>query len=103
MIFANAFDINQRLFDFYDTHFDLGYGHEVINQRVDTLAVGLDGLNKTCRIFMITEGAVKQGVGKALDRCNRGLQLMRYIGDKVFSDLFEFFDVSYIVEHSDKA
>lgn len=48
---------------------------------------------KSGSVFFIFECAVKKGIGKALNRRDWRLYFMWYIGYKVLSDLFQFFDL----------
>ena len=70
-----------------------GQCQQVIDDRGKTISLPGNDIKKTGEIIRIVLGALDQRLGKSLDGCNRGLEFMRYVGDKLPAQVFQPFQL----------
>jgi hypothetical protein len=81
--------------------FDFGQVQDVLNQIMKPLRLDVDDVKETERGFPIIDRTGFQCLHESADRCQRGLQLMRDIGDKIRADLLQIPQLRDVVDVDD--
>src|SRR5262245_59265639 len=95
--------VDRRALDRELARLDARQAEEVGHQVGQPLHVGVDALKELDVVALVVQRAREQRLDEALDRGQRGLQLVRDVGDEVAPDALQAPQLRDVVQHDDEA